>query len=91
METNFGVEAETRQTGKLRSKFEHERKFLSKFYKRNHIPTKTELSVSIIFMLIGILLFLLYSDLNRGFYFLIACAIIASLSTIIRYFKNKKG
>ena len=93
METNYPVEAEARQTGLLRSKFNQERKFLSNFYKRNwhHIPSKTDVIFSSILVLLGLPLLFLYSDMSVVYSILIVSSIVTLSFRIYRYFKIEKG
>lgn len=91
MENNIETKAEP--TARLRSKFDHNRKFLSKFYKSNgmSVPTRTELVLSIILLFVGLSVLFFYDDLNTMFRFLIVCGIITWLFRITFYFKTKKG
>ncbi|HSN62102.1 MAG TPA: hypothetical protein VLR49_14280, partial [Ferruginibacter sp.] len=91
MERNLKSKFETEQTARLRSKFDQERKFLSRFYKNNwvRVPTKTGLLLNIIVLFVALLIVVFYGNLNGLLIFLIACSVLTSLFRITCYIKSK--
>lgn len=92
MEKN--LESTIPQTAKLRSAFDRKRRFLSKFYKtdRHHAPSRTEVILSVILVLLGLLLLFFYSDLNVIYSVFMGCSVINLLFTLYRYLHwHKRG